>query len=711
MSATAEKKGKRKAGGNGKKHHGVYHRDGYAPSPDATGTTTPVGIAANDPAAIAARWDAVYPKIRDLLHVPKGQIAAKDHLLVSGMCSAAFEPKLSDVLLAESLVQLYSASLRLGGEPNPENEPQRRRSPENGSSAKAGSRTLSRVSLDWLVRHPDNRHPTAEAIDARARSIEAHGLEHPPTVRRLWPGHPDIPKGFKHPVCWQILSGETRVLALRKIGRASSSGGEIDAEVKQCSDAAALEYLARDNAERTDLDPIEKAALMRRLCEPTTDGGAGMTTQEVASLYGLKDGSSVSNLIRLLELPKVWQERVRSGELPQSFARLLLPYVHAPKLMDAIDAEWVKDHGPKAKQHQRDGWETRNQFEETLWGIICDSTRPADGKTPHHYDYREVGSFGVYEPRLFELTDELRQKLGVVTIEHSQFIAGKKVKMELATDAKAFDELNVPLVKAKLAKKTKASAAKGGREDKPAPPKLTPAQVKAREKEKAEQLARRIDAWRHRWIASLLLMDLDFDHELCLWVTLCVADNQFSTGGEEDVRAVLEKLGARTKESRFGLFAQLQQLSLLGRSDFRKTMEAGVAEIARGVLMAAAAESGLSPLEHDELDALAVWGEIDLAGQWNELQTVTGRAKPEETDGLSDAARYEAFYQLHQNAQLDALGDELGVHVRHVSGKEQKIKLLVGCTRQLKLPKAIRPLAATGTGKKKGRGSRGGHRA
>jgi ParB family chromosome partitioning protein len=71
--------------------------------------------------------------------------------------------------------------------------------------------------------------------------------------------------------------------------------------------------------QRKDLNPLEKAAsfqeyLQRYQC----------THEELAGRLHI-DRSTVSNLIRLLELPETVQQAVRSGTISQGHARALLP--------------------------------------------------------------------------------------------------------------------------------------------------------------------------------------------------------------------------------------------------------------------------------------------------------------------------------------------------------------------------------------------------
>ena len=50
------------------------------------------------------------------------------------------------------------------------------------------------------------------------------------------------------------------------------------------------------------------------------DAGDASTQEELGRKVGMKQGS-ISNLIRLLELPEVWQQRIISGEISPTHAR------------------------------------------------------------------------------------------------------------------------------------------------------------------------------------------------------------------------------------------------------------------------------------------------------------------------------------------------------------------------------------------------------
>jgi ParB family chromosome partitioning protein len=73
-----------------------------------------------------------------------------------------------------------------------------------------------------------------------------------------------------------------------------------------------------ENLQREDLNALEKAAAFRDYL-----ARYGGTQEELAGRLGL-DRSTISNLIRLLDLPEAVQDAVRSKKLTQGHARALL---------------------------------------------------------------------------------------------------------------------------------------------------------------------------------------------------------------------------------------------------------------------------------------------------------------------------------------------------------------------------------------------------
>jgi len=112
---------------------------------------------------------------------------------------------------------------------------------------------------------------------------------------------------------YEIVAGERRSRAARRAGL-----GEIPAIIRSYSDHDVLVLGLVENVQRTDLNPIDKAVAYKRLV-----AHIGITQDEVARRVGL-NASSVSNMIRLLDLPEEIQELVRGGALAMGHARALL---------------------------------------------------------------------------------------------------------------------------------------------------------------------------------------------------------------------------------------------------------------------------------------------------------------------------------------------------------------------------------------------------
>lgn len=133
-----------------------------------------------------------------------------------------------------------------------------------------------------------------------AASIRESGVLQPIIVRPSGAGY-------------EIVAGERRARAARAAGLE-----EIPALVRRYSDGDVLLLSLVENVQRDDLNPIDKASACRRLVSHL-----GATHEEVASKLGL-DRTTVTNLIRLLDLPEEVRELVRSGALSMGHARALL---------------------------------------------------------------------------------------------------------------------------------------------------------------------------------------------------------------------------------------------------------------------------------------------------------------------------------------------------------------------------------------------------
>lgn len=541
---------------------------------------------------------------------------------------------------------------------------------------------IGQLPLGLLDRHPDNRRPSAAAVDELAEALRTQGQLEAILVRRG-------PGGLRY----QIVSGETRCLAAKQLAWPTIAAKLLET----CDDARALELLAAANAARRNLNPIEKARLIARLCQALADGGAGLTREAAAKIYGLESGAGASNLVRLLDLPPVWQDRVASGELPQTFARELLPIAHAPRLLAHVEEDWQRAHKKTADEWERENWVDRESLADFVETVIDEETFLTAKESKRYYAGGSASQgtrFGGEFPRLFELTDIVREQLDVVKVR----IDGKEI--EVATNKKRWLELQLPLVQAACAKKRKGKAAAAADADEREVKKLTPAEAKAAAKLKADQLAARIAAWRHEWLRDLLAASLrDFPSPGVVdkfFTAFCLAGH-VNPDPRGPIREALEDALPK------GISAETESISeaydTLTQVVARNTRD-GHYVVKRDALISLLGLEDRDPrrplLRHALVDAMAAEVGIDLAKAWADLQ------KP-----AKDRSRFESFFQLHNAAQLAALNaaEKWGYYLDGKS-KSQQVQMLIVGVRTLPLPKCVAPLpaaAAPASKRKRGR--------
>jgi ParB family chromosome partitioning protein len=179
------------------------------------------------------------------------------------------------------------------------------------SSLDAGE--LTYIPVDQIDPNPfQPRQEFAPAeIAALADSLRQHGMLQPVLVR---------PVNERY----QLVAGERRLRASLE-----AQLHEIPARVMELDDQRVSELAMVENLQREDLNALEKAVAFRDYL-----GRYGGTQEELASRLGL-DRSTVSNLIRLLELPGEVQEAVRNKKISQGHARAILSLPDADSQLGA----------------------------------------------------------------------------------------------------------------------------------------------------------------------------------------------------------------------------------------------------------------------------------------------------------------------------------------------------------------------------------------
>ena len=147
-----------------------------------------------------------------------------------------------------------------------------------------------------------------EALAELAASIKARGLVQPVVVRSL---KPEEATGVHR---YELIAGERR-------WRASQLAGltVVPAVIKEVFDQRDILLLSLvENLQRDDLNPLEEALAYQRLAETFN-----LTHEQIAEGVG-KNRATVSNVMRILELPTSIQEALKTRRLSMGHAKILL---------------------------------------------------------------------------------------------------------------------------------------------------------------------------------------------------------------------------------------------------------------------------------------------------------------------------------------------------------------------------------------------------
>lgn len=198
--------------------------------------------------------------------------------------------------------------------------------PSEGSSSSESGKPLE-ISVEAIQRNPYQTRSRFDdaALAELATSIAATGVVQPIIVRPL-------PGGG-----YQLIAGERRLLASRRVGRTT-----IPAIVRNATDRQTLEMTIVENLQRSDLNPIEQARAFQRL------GKDFQLTQEQMAQRTGKERASVANFLRLLRLPEGVQRMVEAGDLSFGHARCLLALDDSESI--ASMANRVKEQGLSVRQ-------------------------------------------------------------------------------------------------------------------------------------------------------------------------------------------------------------------------------------------------------------------------------------------------------------------------------------------------------------------------
>lgn len=194
--------------------------------------------------------------------------------------------------------------------------------PANDTATRAPEepRDFLQIAINEIQRNPHQPRTDFDeaSLQELADSIHQHGVLQPILVRKLEAGG------------YQIIAGERRWLAAQK-----ASFTTVPCRVLSLADQAACEAALEENLKRRDLNVLEKAQAFSDYVKRF-----GCTIEELGKRLSL-DRSTVSNMMRLLELPASIRDLLLNEKISAGHAKamLALEETHQVALCERIQSE------------------------------------------------------------------------------------------------------------------------------------------------------------------------------------------------------------------------------------------------------------------------------------------------------------------------------------------------------------------------------------
>ena len=182
----------------------------------------------------------------------------------------------------------------------------------NNDKASNENSSLESCLIDNLItgKYQPRGHMNQIALNELAESIKMQGIMQPIVVR---------PVGNMK---YEIVAGERRWRAA-KLANLS----EVPILIKDIPDESALAMALIENIQREDLNAIEEAKGIQRLIDEF-----GMTHESASHILG-KSRTTVTNLLRLLNLSEHVQKALLEGKIEMGHARALLSLSASDQVM------------------------------------------------------------------------------------------------------------------------------------------------------------------------------------------------------------------------------------------------------------------------------------------------------------------------------------------------------------------------------------------
>ena len=248
--------------------------------------------------------------------------------------------------------------------------------------AEATSQAAQQIDIGLIKdnRFQPRQNYAESGIDELMASIKENGFLQPILVRKTTEGY-------------EVIAGERRLKAARKLNLE-----KVPVVIREATDKEALVLAIVENIQREELNPVEKAESYRRLVDEFQ-----YSQEDVARSVG-KDRATVSNLLRILKLPKEIQKGLFSGEISEGHARALLS-------VEDVNAQMLLYHEAAQK-----GLSVREVEQRAR--AVASSTKKLAKKVKGK----------VKDPEIVKLEEELRLVLGTkVVVDNNRNNKGKVV--------------------------------------------------------------------------------------------------------------------------------------------------------------------------------------------------------------------------------------------------------------------------------------------
>ena len=191
----------------------------------------------------------------------------------------------------------------------------------NVTDVASASEQIRQLSVNDLVTNPDQprKHFDQVSLEELSQSIKEHGIIQPLVA---------TPYNDKY----RIVAGERRY-------RASVLAGlkKLPVIIRNHKELEELEIALVENVQRVDLSPLEQAVSIIRLRDQFS-----LTPTQIAHKLG-KAETTISNIVRLINLPKEAIEALQNNKITEGHARAILSLKNDNKLQLELLNKITKD--------------------------------------------------------------------------------------------------------------------------------------------------------------------------------------------------------------------------------------------------------------------------------------------------------------------------------------------------------------------------------